>query len=109
MKLSEKQRLFTQCVARLILYAESLGYELTLGHAERCRDCHIGLKRSLHKSRLAIDLNLFKNGKYLKKTKDHQELGEYWERLGNELGVPLCWGGRFGDGGHYSFSSGGRK
>lgn len=109
MTLGQKQRLFTQAVARLILFAESLGYEMSMGHAERCKGCPIGHKRSLHKSRLAIDLNLFKNGRYLKKTSDHQELGEYWERLGKELDVPLTWGGRFGDGNHYSFSSGGRK
>ena len=46
--------------------------------------------------RLAVDFNLFKDGKFLQSTDDHKELGEFWEALGG------TWGGRFDDGNHYS-------
>ncbi len=57
-----------------------------------------GHPRSAHKNRLAIDLNLFRDGEYLSATEDHRPLGEWWERQHE-----LCrWGGRFDDGNHYS-------
>lgn len=61
------------------------------------------MPNSLHYIGLAIDLNLFKNGEYLKDTNDHKELGEFWESLGGS------WGGRFNDGNHYSLEHNGRK
>ena len=82
--------------AQLILWAYSEGYEVTLGHTLRCQDCPVGKSNSLHKEKLAIDLNLFKDGRYLSATEDHKPLGEFWESLGG------TWGGRFNDGNHYS-------
>jgi len=80
-------------VALLILYAYELGYELTFGDAW----AHDGHKDgSFHYKRLAIDLNLFKDGKYLTATGDHHELGKFWENIGG------TWGGRWDDGNHYS-------
>lgn len=103
MKLGEKQRLFARLVARLILHAGALGYEVRIAYCLRCKDCPVGKPDSNHKKYLAIDLDLFKDGKYLKKTEDHRPLGEYWKSL-----HPLCrWGGDFGDGNHYSFIHGG--
>jgi len=58
----------------------------------------VGEKNSLHKKCLAIDLELFKGPKYLQKTEDHRELGEFWESLDPEN----SWGGHFKDGNHYS-------
>ncbi|MCP5014461.1 MAG: M15 family metallopeptidase [Ketobacter sp.] len=113
MRLSEKQKLFTRLLPKLINYAHRKGYEITLGDAYRDprvfgkigKKKGYGKKYSNHKSRLAIDLNLFKNGRYLTKTSDHKLLGEYWEKL-----HPLtCWGGRFDDGNHYSLEHEGRK
>lgn len=106
MTLREKQSKFCHMVAVLILYAESLGYEVTFGDAYRDPRVTYGHPNSLHKSRLAIDLNLFKDGRYLTSTDDHLPLGEYWERIGGS------WGGRFSptpDGNHYSLSHGGMK
>lgn len=101
-------------MARLISFAESRGYELTVGEAWRSRAAAeanakkgIGIKNSLHRQRLAIDLNLFKDGVYLRKSEDHRQLGEYWKALD-----PLCrWGGDFKrrDGNHYSLTHGGRS
>ena len=92
--LRNQQSKFAQLTAHLILFADKRGYEVTLGDAY----AKTGHKaNSLHYSRLAIDLNLFRNGKYLEETANHEELGMYWESLD-----PDCrWGGRFNDGNHY--------
>lgn len=100
MQLGEKQRLFVRLVAKLIEYAYAEGYELTFGDAYRSPAVKYGHAKSLHRSRLAIDLNLFKEGEYLTETSDHEPLGVFWESL-----HPLCrWGGRFEDGNHYSIT-----
>lgn len=96
MTLGEKQRKFTRMVADLIVFAYANGYELTFGDAYRDPKAPYGNKKSLHQKRLAIDFNLFRNGVYLTHTEDHSQLGEYWESIGGS------WGGRFGDGNHYS-------
>ena len=100
MTLREKQSLFAKLVASLINHATDFGYELTFGDAYRDPRCPYGLKGGAHSKRLAIDFNLFKDGKYLTETEDHRQLGEYWKSL-----HPLCrWGGDFKhkDGNHYS-------
>jgi hypothetical protein len=96
MSIRAKQSQFMHMVALLILHAEQLGYELTGGELERKPQATWGHPKSCHKLRLAIDLNLFKDGVYLSKTEDHLALGEYWESIGG------AWGGRFNDGNHYS-------
>jgi hypothetical protein len=103
MTLGEKQEKFTLMIARLIIRAYQMGYQIRLGHALRCQDCKTGKAKSLHKDKLAMDINLFKNGVFLQKTSDHQPLGEEWESMGG------AWGGRFGDGNHYSLEHEGRK
>lgn len=53
-----------------------------------------------HKQRLAIDINLFKNGVYQTDTEAHRQFGDWW--LAQD---PDCrWGGNFTkpDGNHYS-------
>jgi len=83
-------------VGLLIAYATELGYELSFGDAW-AREGHA--PNSFHYKRLAIDLNLFQDGKYLTSTKAHEPLGIFWETLGG------TWGGRFKspDGNHYSY------
>lgn len=103
MSLRQKQSKFVRMVALLILYAYEQGYELTFGDAYRDLRCDYGHPASLHRSRLAIDLNLFRDGEYLQKTEDHRLLGEFWESIGGS------WGGRFKDGNHYSLAHEGRK
>jgi hypothetical protein len=110
--LREKQSVFAALAATLIQHAFSLGFEVTLGEAYRSPEeaarlakLGLGIKSSLHTLKLAIDLNLFQDGKYLPSNEAHEPLGEWWE-----LQNPLCrWGGRFGDGNHYSLEHGGRK
>jgi hypothetical protein len=98
--LGEKQRKFVRMIAELILWAYEQDYELTFGDAW-AKTGH--MQSSNHYIRLAIDLNLFKNGIYLDKTEDHRPLGEHWEAMGG------TWGGRFKDGNHYSLEHEGRK
>ena len=104
LSLGEKQRLFTRMLVGLLSRAHDMGYDVTLGDAYR--DPRVfgtqgetkgyGRGRSAHKHRLAIDLNLFLDGKFLTATEDHEKLGEWWESQGG------VWGGRFQDGNHYS-------
>lgn len=104
--LGQKQRLFARLVPRLLDKAHELGYECTLGDAFRDPRVHgkVGVKmgyghpKSGHKLKLALDVNLFKDGEYLEQTEDHKELGEWWEKQ-HQL---TRWGGRFNDGNHYS-------
>lgn len=98
MRLSEKQQVFSLCIAKLILFANESGYKITFGDV-LARDGHT--TGSYHYKGLAADLNLFKKGEYLTKTEDHAFLGECWKSLN-----PQCtWGGDFKrkDGNHYSF------
>ena len=107
MTLGQKQRVFSQLVGKLIARAYRTGYELTLSDAYRSSHeaKRLGFENSNHTRRLAIDLNLFRDGRYLRKTADHQALGEWWEQQHE-----LCrWGGRFGDGNHYSLEHRGVK
>lgn len=106
MTLREKQSAFAWFVSLLIQRADALGYQVTLGEAYRSPEeaarlakTGKGIANSLHTVKLAIDLNLFRDGHYLSSTAAHQPLGEWWETL-----HPLCrWGGRFkrADGNHY--------
>lgn len=115
MTLKEKQTVFASLIPHLINDAIGLGYEVTLGEAwrspfeaARLAKLGTGIKNSLHTSRLAIDLNLFKDGKYLTKTQDYQELGLIWES--HSTVEYIChWGGKFGDGNHFSIGHLGRK
>jgi len=110
MTLGQKQRIYSKLIAELILRMYAQGYEVALGEfwrspeeAERLANADKGIKNSLHTVKLAGDLNLFKNGKYLTKTEDHRPFGEYWESLSTPE-YTCTWGGRFGDGNHYSIS-----
>ena len=93
----QKRCRFTVMLARLIDYANSLGFELAI---DRTRD---NSSKRLHKYVLAADFNLYKNGHYLRSTSSHKPLGLYWEAMGG------TWGGRFGDGNHYSLPYNGIK
>ena len=105
MTLGEKQELFMKLLPRLIDKAHELGFAVRGGDLFRDPRCPYGIPKSCHQLKLAIDLNLFKEGVYLTRSEDHRELGEWWEKQ-----HPLCrWGGRFKDGNHYSLEHDGRK
>lgn len=101
MALQTKQSAFVIAVAHLIFKATEFGYHLTFGDAYRDPRATFpySSETSKHRKRLAIDLNLFKNGVYYTATSAHLPLGEYWESIGG------IWGGRFSnpDGNHYEW------
>lgn len=107
MTLRQQQALFAQQLARLIDHIYANGYTCSLGEAYRTPEQArlnaqkgIGIARSLHTDRLAIDINLFDStGKFITDTKGHEWLGIYWESLDTQN----RWGGRFSrpDGNHY--------
>ena len=106
MNLGQKQELFMRLLPRLIDKAHELGFDVRGGDLFRDPRVHgawnekggYGAVRSCHKLKLAIDLNLFRDGGFKSSTDDHRELGEWWEKQHE-----LCrWGGRFNDGNHYS-------
>jgi len=109
-ELLKKQQRFTVMTADLIKFLTEKGYGITFGEAWRTPEQAeinakkgIGIKNSLHIDRLAIDLNLFADDVWLKNTDSYKTAGEYWESIGG------TWGGRFGDGNHFSLEHNGRK
>jgi hypothetical protein len=94
-------------LAALINQAHEMGYEITLGEVWRTEEQAalnakkgIGIKNSLHRSRLAVDLNFFSGGQLIPPP---ESVGSYWESQGGS------WGGRFGDPAHFSLAHEGRK
>lgn len=103
MTLRQKQSLFARLVNQLETRMWMAGFETTTGDALRPMDADYGHPRSTHKFKLAKDINLFKDGRYLSSTKAHEQFGLWWEQQ-----HILCrWGGRFNDGNHYSFEHNG--
>lgn len=106
MTLGDKQKLFARLVPRLLDKLHELGLEATLGDAYRDPRVHgpVGTKlgyghpKSAHKQRLAIDINIFKDGVYQTTEAWYKELGEWWEKQ-HDL---ARWGGRFQDPNHFS-------
>jgi hypothetical protein len=98
MTLSEQQQLFAQHVAQLIIEIKNQGYACTLAEAYRTSEQAalyakrgVGIIDSLHCERLAIDLNLFKNGEYLMDNNSYEIFGKWWESLDPNN----RWGGYF--------------
>lgn len=136
--LRQKQSRFARMEAQLVLYMFSQGYEVTRGEGYRT-DEQAEINRmgqanrlslaslikvrfptlaqcienngrtvsqsSVHPLRLASDLNLFKNGDFLSDSEAHRPFGEWWERQSTDA----RWGGRWGDGNHYSLEHNGVK
>lgn len=110
-ELLQKQLDFVKMIEKLLGFARFAGINITLGDAYR--DPRVfgivgetkgyGHPKSAHKQRLAIDLNIIKDGKLVTTTEGHRQLGEYWESIGG------TWGGRFNDANHYSVVHNGIK
>jgi len=111
MKLSDTQKAFALDIAHLIHHInifDNLRYSCTFGDAYRDPRVHgeLGYKESYssansaHKQRLAVDLNLFKDGVYQGSTEAHSLFGAYWKALHPDN----VWGGDFKkqDGNHYA-------
>jgi len=125
MTLREKQSVFAHNIAKLIEFAYKNGYEITLGEAYRTKSMQLlyfmGYKlmvfcgslklvktkhlsktmKSKHLIRLAIDINLFKDGKYLTDKESFKPLAEYWKSLDEKNKCGYYWGWDFG---HFQMS-----
>lgn len=99
MNLVSHQAEFFSDVCKLREYAVSLGFVITLGEAMRTieqQTIYVKTGRSKtmksnHLRRLAVDLNFFRDGKYICTEEELRPLGIYWESLS-----PFNrWGGNF--------------
>lgn len=96
---------FSRLIARLLLYMNGTpGYEAAYAEGmdrKTAKDpTSDHMDKSLHELGLAQDIDLYLQGQYIRTTEGHARFGEVWESM-----HPLCrWGGRFGDGNHYSFA-----
>lgn len=96
MTLRQHQSAFIKDLAKLINFAFENGFELTAGELFRSpeqQSIYVKTGRSktmnsLHLQRLAVDFNIFKNGKIVGK-KESEPLGAYWE----SLDTLNSWGG----------------
>lgn len=112
--LRQKQSRFALGVALLIQKADEMGYAVTLGEAWRTPEQAkwnaaqgIGTATSLHIERLAIDINLFKDGRFITDGEGHSELGRWWKSLHPDH----RHGGDFSkkDWNHYSLTADGKR
>lgn len=120
MTLREQRCLFTLLTAKLIIWANEQGYELSYEETKRSQAqananaaAGVGISNSLHLAGLAVDFNLYIGGVWQTSSEAHARLGAYWKSL-----HPLNrWGGDFKDasgrpkpdGNHYSSERGGVK
>ena len=83
-KLFIKQATFTRKIGLLIHHAYLYGYDLTLGDCYRDNRCDYGHPKSTHRSRLAVDFNVGKDGNLLtgrEAEEAHNFLHDYWDIL----------------------------
>ena len=115
MTLLEKQFGFSRQLAIFLGDLETLGYDVTMGEAWRpdftaqhYAQMGKGIVSSLHRLRLAVDLNLFKDRQFLTRTEDYEPAGKLWEGY-TQSGLIFCWGGRFTkpDANHFSVTHNG--
>lgn len=112
-ELGKLQEKFSRMYPLLILYAQYHGYEIRTGDAFRDPRLHgeFGEKKayghafSCHKQKLAIDLNLTKDGVYLEGAEAqeaHTRLHDFWDLLGGSERIKH-------DMNHYSLAYGGYR
>lgn len=105
MKLSEKQRIFTRNIGKLILFAYENAFALTFGEVARTieqqriyfKSGRSKTMNSRHLDRLAVDFNIFyinallftDSKEYLVDLEICRVLGDYWESLHPDN----VWGG----------------
>ena len=109
--LGQKQERFARAIMLLLLHLHALGYSMRGGHWFRCQDCYTGAKNSVHKSKLALDINLTIAPSHDERPrlltgqaaiKAHNKLHDHWDTIG---GAPRIKH----DLNHYSFSHNGMR
>lgn len=107
----QKQEKFSRMIMLLMLHLHAKGYSMRGGHWQRCRGCHIGARNSVHKEKLAFDINLtlapshderprLLTGKAAEKA--HSLLHDYFDQIGGAPRIP-------GDLNHYSLEHNGMR
>ncbi len=108
MTLLEKQMKFAELLTYFLYRLFELGYRVTFGEVWRTKEQQeIYVKKKLsktmnskHLERLAVDLNFFKDGKWLAERDELVEVGQVWKSMDQEC----VWGGDWGwDGGHFQY------
>jgi hypothetical protein len=126
MSLREARVQFTKALCQLILWCFEQGLEIaqdesrvTFRRKVRSKDGKVffaddaaHMADSLHYLGLASDVNLYIGSNWISDG-GHvawKRIGEHWEQMGKDLGLPLTWGGRFKavDSNHFSLAFGGR-
>ena len=100
MTFRERQSIFAINFAKLILYAETLNYEVTLGEVLRTPEQQeIYLKtgksktrNSQHLRKLAGDLFLFIGGDYQTGKEPYKPLADFWKSLHPDNVAGYDWG-----------------
>jgi hypothetical protein len=95
--LGQRQRLHVQLTAKLIEFIYAQGLEATWGETYRTPQqaaanaaSGAGILNSLHIERLAVDLQIFKDGVYATDVAVYKPLADYWLTLD-----PLCRAGYY--------------
>lgn len=102
-ELVTKQQKFSLAVSLLANYAYYEGFKITFGECWRRPDNPHGHPNSTHKSRLAVDLNVFIEDDYLQgeqAEEAHNKLHDFWDMLGGSERIKQ-------DLNHYSFEHNG--
>ena len=113
MSLSQQRRLFSRLISEFVVWIfQQPGLECFYEEVKRTKAqatanaaSGAGIANSLHLDGLAADLSLSVNGVYQSGTEAYKALGEKWESM-----HPLNrWGGKWGDGNHFSSTRNGVK
>lgn len=102
MSLVVEQNAFLADVARLLAFAQSTGWQVTMGEGFRTAEqqaIYVKTGRSQatvsqHQKRLAVDLNFFRNGAWITGPNAKEilkSIGDFWESLSPQN----RWGGNF--------------
>lgn len=99
MSLVQEQHNFLQDVAKLITFAASQGFLVTGGELHRTAEqqqiyVKTGRSKTMnskHLSRLAVDLNFFKDGVLVYDIAALTEIGKYWESLSAQNSAGMFW------------------
>lgn len=78
-KLGEAQEHFSLMLGQIIIFAYEKGFKIRMGDVF-AKTGH--KKNSAHYSKLAADLNLFKNGEWLVDGRGHDVLHDEWDKMG---------------------------
>jgi hypothetical protein len=103
MTLRQKQSAFVHDIHTLLTWLFMNGYEITFGEAERTKEqqqiyVNKGLAKtmnSLHIKKLAIDLNIFQDGKLLSTKEEFEHVSLYWCSLSPFNDCGYFWGWDF--------------